>query len=402
MLSLPPCALAQFNESHRQRERTRVSRRQLADERPDGGGFGGVVPQTVRADQRPSRARLTVRRAGTREKSGLSRPSHLVIACACGPFSASSRGTPMAIRICATESSMLSSAGILARATIRNPVDPAVADIAEHHDVALDDGRGERAGSGVVAARRRAFDHGGIGCCGRLDHSIRDRCHSAGRRAEPRRPVRGQRRRGQSRAAARLAMSESSEVDTPSQTTSTAREPGVLLSRDRRRIFVAVMSYAAVATGGDPGRRSLCVVVPLRRRLGAAGLAITVCPNRRRRNWRTGEQQRQRLSSALVWTDRVMSIGAAISSGSVSRPRWSLGVRRAAARLTERLLSSDLGTTVRAAQAAVRLARWQPETLQPGADCVRCSVIVGSTFARRSPCRPMRSGAPASVSIPAS
>ena len=54
------------------------------------------------------------------------------------------------------------------------------------------------------------------------------------------------------RAAARLATSESTEVETPSQTTSTARDPGLGIGRERRGVLVAVVPDAAVAARGDP------------------------------------------------------------------------------------------------------------------------------------------------------
>ena len=43
--------------------------------------------------------------------SGASLPSHRVIACACGPLSASARGTPSAICSAANESSVVSNRG---------------------------------------------------------------------------------------------------------------------------------------------------------------------------------------------------------------------------------------------------------------------------------------------------
>ena len=64
-------------------------------------------------------------------------------------------------------------------------------------------------------------------------------------------------------------MWESVEFETPSQTTSTANDPGAELRGQREGVLVAAVPLADVADAGDPGRRRLGVVVA---RVGLLGV----------------------------------------------------------------------------------------------------------------------------------
>ena len=61
---------------------------------------------------------------------------------------------------------------LAAGAMIRNPIDPAVTDVAEDYEVTLDNCRGEGARGGILTSGRSAVDYRSIGRCSRLHYSV--------------------------------------------------------------------------------------------------------------------------------------------------------------------------------------------------------------------------------------
>ena len=156
--------------------------------------------------------------------SGASSPSQRVMAWACGPFSASCRGTPAAICSAANESStreqrsrLPSSGSQYARLSPTQPTTSRLAVQDAGHERAR--GRARRAVGG-------RGEHRGVGGVGRLDQRRRDQARPGRRRCPARAGAEAASTSRAARAPARLATSESIEDETPSQTTSTARVPG--------------------------------------------------------------------------------------------------------------------------------------------------------------------------------
>ena len=108
---------------------------------------------------------------------------------------------------------------------------------------------------------------------------------------------------------------------------------------------------------------------------------------------------RRRSGSGARRTDRLSSTGASASADSVGR-----GGRRRGEGLPQvsqkRLARPHLSAAVRAADGAADSAGLLPLPSVAGT-CTVWSVIAGSTFARRWPCRPARSDVRSSVSVPA-
>ncbi len=255
MLSRPPCSLAKSTSACASVGGRDVvePRRGVVQQAAQVLGLGAVVPQAVGADHEPARRRRH-RRQVRREVVGSVPPSQRVIECACGPVSASSRGTPAAICSWANESSRPSwRAGLVGG--VGQPVDAAVADVAGDDDVVLDD-------RGREGARRRVGDVLDDGGGRRPRWPGRRRSSAPARRRPPTRPGcrRPWGRAGRARPARpwrrrATAMCESVAIETPSQTTRTAREPGRLGGTERHGVLVAGVPPADVADAADPGRR---------------------------------------------------------------------------------------------------------------------------------------------------
>ena len=222
----------------------------------------------------------------------------------------------MAIRAWATESSTLSWTGWSRAARVGDPVDPAVADVAE-----VRSGR-PRARRPRRCRRPRSSlsgggvgDHRGVGRGRRLLHGLGHGRGDAGRGAEAGRAAGRPAGPGRPRAPARLATSESIEVETPSQTTRTAREPGsgsaaIAVASSLRWCRMPRSQQAATQRGGLLG-----VVVAFARRLHAAGLAVAVGPDHAAAVLAQGRVTGMvvLVSSAVVrrtCSERVSSIGA--------------------------------------------------------------------------------------------
>jgi hypothetical protein len=154
--------------------------------------------------------------------SGASLPSHRVIACPCGPLSASARGTPSAICSAANESSVVSSRGFpasgsqYARLSPTQPTTrsgPSSTAATNVQDAGLPRPAVVWATTASLAASAAAPSASAVAVArvAGVPIACGSETASTSRAA---------------RAAARLATSESVDVETPSQTTSTAWPPG--------------------------------------------------------------------------------------------------------------------------------------------------------------------------------
>ena len=224
---------------------------------------------------------------------------------------------------------------------IRNPIDPAVTDIAEHHQVSFYNSRGESARSGVLAVRR---------------------CAPRSPRHWPTLPPRPQRLRSQPPGwpAYRVPLAcappeRRAPYEQPPNwrhLSQRRRHPvahhqhraraGCRLGRDSRRILVAVMP--------TPGRSTRQPMMPvarcsglLRRALVPCGLAVTVCPDDAAVGTGTGNDK---VACPSVLRDRVISIGAAMASDGPADPT-AVGVRAPLQASQNALLSCHLCATVR-------------------------------------------------------
>ena len=258
--------------------------------------------------------------------SGASMPSQRVIAWACGPLSASARGTPSAICSAANESSMVSRRGA---AGVGQPVRPAVADPAHDEDAAVDDGGHERARGRVARPAGGVGDDGVVGRVGRGDERLRARrdpggdgarCPSgrAARQHVARGPGRGQ--------AGDVGVGRRGDPVADDQHGVAAR---LGLGGERDGVLVAGVADAAVADGGHPGGGLLGEVVARARCPGAALRAVAVVGD---------------VAAALGRHGRGVACGApglGAVGGARSAPRVGSAAQVGAAGLAEPLAGGD-------------------------------------------------------------